>query len=160
MPSYAQLCLVLGTGSCTHQWPCVPGDIVSWFIRSWERLLAMPCLGDRFLHSPVALYTRRYCILVYSVLERLLAMPSYAQLCPAMPYLGNRFLHLPVALRTQQCCILVCSVLGEVISYTLTMPCLGNRFLHSPVTLCTRRYCILVYSVQGEVISYTQLCLA
>ena len=28
----------------------------------------MPCLWDRFLHSPVALCTRRYCILVYSVL--------------------------------------------------------------------------------------------
>ena len=28
----------------------------------------MPCLGDRLLHSPVTLHTRRYCILVCSVL--------------------------------------------------------------------------------------------
>ena len=29
-----------GTGCCTHQWPCVSGDIVSWAIRSWGMWLA------------------------------------------------------------------------------------------------------------------------
>ena len=33
----------------------------------------MPCLGDRFLHSPVTLYTRRYCIVVYSVLGEVIS---------------------------------------------------------------------------------------
>ena len=109
----------------------------------------MLCLGDRFLHSPVALCTWRYCILVYSVLGeavryalaegQVLALTcspaypailypslfgpgeviSYAQLCPNMPCLGDRFLHSSGTLRTRQCCILVCSVLGEVISYAL-----------------------------------------
>ena len=147
---------------------------------------AMPCLGDRFLHSPVALRTRRYCILVYSVLGEAVsyALPgglvpaltsspaypsilypslfgpgegiSYAQLCPAMPCLWDRFLHPPVTQRTRRCCILVCSVLGEVISYALP----GDWFLHSPVTQRTRRYCILVYWLLGAVISYAQLCSA
>ena len=29
-------------GYCTYQWPCVPGNIVSWFIRPRERLSAIP----------------------------------------------------------------------------------------------------------------------
>ena len=61
-----------GTGPYTYRWPIVPGDIVSWFIRSWERLLAMPYLGDRFLHSPVALHTRENRIMDYSVLAQAL----------------------------------------------------------------------------------------
>ena len=77
-----------GTGYYTYQWPCIPGDIFCWFIRSWERLLAMPMPREPVLHLPVALGTRRYCLLVYSVLgEGIrygLAMP-WPCLC-----LGNR----------------------------------------------------------------------
>ena len=32
----------LETTSCTHQGPCVGGDIVSWVIRTWEGVLATP----------------------------------------------------------------------------------------------------------------------
>ena len=38
----------------------------------------MPCLGDRFLHSPVTLRTRPCCILVCSVLGELISFASYA----------------------------------------------------------------------------------
>ena len=70
----------------------------------------MPCLEDRFLHSPVTLRTRRCCILVCSVLGEVI---SYTL---TLPCLGNRFLHSPVALRTRRYCILVYSVLGEAVS--------------------------------------------
>ena len=53
-----------GTGSCTQQWLCVPGDIVSWVIRS-ER----SCL-----HSLVALHTQRQCFLGYSVLREVVSL--------------------------------------------------------------------------------------
>ena len=90
----------------------------------------MPCLRYRFLHSSVTLCTRRYSILVYSVLKRLLAMPC----------LRHRFLHSPVTLCTRRYCILVYSVLGEVISYAQLcpgIPGLGDRFQHSLMTLRT-----------------------
>ena len=35
----------------------------------------MPCLWDRFLHSPVTPCTQQYCILIYSVLGEVI---SYA----------------------------------------------------------------------------------
>ena len=61
-----------GTGYCTYQWPYVHGDIDSWFIPSWERLLARlftgEPIGNWILHLPVTLRTRRYFFLVYSVL--------------------------------------------------------------------------------------------
>ena len=54
-----------GTGYWTYQSPYVPSNIDSWFIRSWERVLA---IGELVLHLPVTLRTRRYCFLGHSVL--------------------------------------------------------------------------------------------
>ena len=93
------------------------------------------------LHLPVALRTRRYCLLVHSVLEEGISS-------------REPVLHLPVALGTRRYCFLVHSVLGESISYALTMPMPREPVLHLPVALGTRRYCFLVHSALGEGISY------
>ena len=50
---------------------------------------AMPCLGDRFLHSLMTLRTRRCCILVYSVLGEFISYASYPLPGGPVPVLTN-----------------------------------------------------------------------
>ena len=96
------------------------------------------CLRNRFLHSGVTLCTRRYCILVYSVLGEVI---SSAKPWGAMPCLGSQFLHSSVTLRTRRCFILICSVLGELISYT------SYALLGGPVPTLTSdpAYLVILY---------------
>ena len=82
----------LGTSCCTHQRPCVPGDIVSLALRTWEKVLAkvlaMPMSGNQYLHLPVTLHTLRYWFQVYSVQgeikEGLLARLLHREPVPAL----------------------------------------------------------------------------
>ena len=107
-------------------------------------------IRNRFLHSPMTLCPRRYCILVYLVLGEVI---RYAQLCPAIPCLRDRFLHSPVTLHTWRCCILVCSLLGELISYaSYALP--GGPV---PTPTSDLAYPVILYHSlfgPGEVISY------
>ena len=69
----------LETSSCTHQCPCVGGDIVSWAIRTWGGYVSYAMPGNHVLHSPVTLPRRRYCFLGYSDLGGVI---SYARAMP------------------------------------------------------------------------------